>query len=106
MTQRWKNKCLLNKCFWIMQRQWNTEWNLNKSTLLGPSLSTHLVHTTVTYEASQVMLVVKDLPANAGGARDTAGGGHGNQLQYFCLENSMDRGAKRAAVHRVSKSQT
>ena len=34
------------------------------------------------------------------------GGGHGNPLQYSCLENSMDRGAWRAAVHRVRKSQT
>ena len=33
------------------------------------------------------------------------GGGHGNQLQYSCLENSMDRGAWRATVHGVSKSQ-
>ena len=29
------------------------------------------------------------------------GGGHGNPLQYSCLENSMDRGAWRAMVHRV-----
>ena len=34
------------------------------------------------------------------------GGGHGNPLQYSCLENPMDRGAWRAAVHRVTKSQT
>jgi len=27
------------------------------------------------------------------------GGGHGNPLQYSCLENSMDRGAWRATVH-------
>ena len=33
------------------------------------------------------------------------GGGHGNPLQYSCLENSVDRGA-RAAVHGVAKSQT
>ena len=33
-------------------------------------------------------------------------GGHGNLLQYSCLENSMDRGAWRATVHRVAKSQT
>ena len=32
--------------------------------------------------------------------------GDGNPLQYSCLENSMDRGACRAAVHRVPKSQT
>ena len=36
----------------------------------------------------------------------SAGGGHGNPLQYHCLENPMDRGAWWVTVHRVSKSQT
>ena len=31
-------------------------------------------------------------------------GGHGKPLQYFCLENPMDRGARRATVHGVTKS--
>ena len=31
------------------------------------------------------------------------GGGYGNPLQYFCLENPMDRGAWRATVHRIIK---
>ena len=49
--------------------------------------------------ASQVVLVVKNLPANAGdvglipGSGRSPGGGHGNLLQYSCLENAMDRGA-------------
>ena len=52
--------------------------------------------------ASQVMLVVKNPPANAGGIRHMAlipglgrspAVGNGNPLQYSCLENSMDRGA-------------
>ena len=34
------------------------------------------------------------------------GGGHGNPLQYSCLENPMDRGAWRATVHGVEKSRT
>ena len=34
------------------------------------------------------------------------GGGHGNPLQYFCLENPMDRGAWWATAHRVTKSRT
>ena len=34
------------------------------------------------------------------------GGGHGNSLQYPCLENSMDREAWEATVHGVEKSQT
>ena len=64
---------------------------------------------------SQVALVVKNLPANAGDIRDmgsipglgrSARGGHGNPLQYSCLENPMDRGVWRAIVHRVTKSQT
>ena len=34
------------------------------------------------------------------------GEGHGNPLQYSCLGNPMDRGAWRAIVHGVTKSQT
>ena len=60
-------------------------------------------------------LVVKKLPANAGDLRDmhsipgsgrSSEGGHGNPLQYSCLENPMDRGAWKSAVHGVSQSQT
>ena len=67
------------------------------------------------HRASQVVLVVKNPPANAGDVKDMSsipgwgrspGGGHGNPLQYFCLENPMDREAWRAAVHGVTKSQT
>ena len=61
--------------------------------------------------ASQVVLVVKNPPANAGDVRGmgsilglggSPGGGHGNSLQYSCLENPMDRGAWWATVHRVT----
>ena len=64
---------------------------------------------------SGVVLVVKNLPANAGDVRDVdlipglgrfRGGGHGSPFQYSCLENSMDRGAWGAIVHRVTQSQT
>ena len=60
-----------------------------------------------------MVLVVKNLPANAGDLRDVGsipgwirslGRGHGNPLQYSCLENPMDRGAWRATVPRVAKS--
>ena len=40
------------------------------------------------------------------GQEDSPGGGHGNPLQYSCLENPKDRGAWQATVHRVSQSQT
>ena len=65
--------------------------------------------------ASQVALLVKNLPAEAEDIREGdstpelgryTGEGHGNPLQYSCLENSMDRGAWRVTVHRVPKSQT
>ena len=60
------------------------------------------------------MLMIKNLPANAGDIRDGdsipgwgrfLGGGHGNPLHYSCMENPMDRGAWRATVHRVAQSQ-
>ena len=60
-------------------------------------------------------LVVKNLPANIEDIRDvhsipglgrSLGGGHGNPLQYSCLENPTDRGAWRAIVHKVAKSRT
>jgi len=34
------------------------------------------------------------------------GGGHGNPLQYSCLENPVDRGAWQATVHGITKSWT
>ena len=40
------------------------------------------------------------------GREDSHGEGNGYPLQYFCLENFMDRGAWWAIVHRVTKSQT
>ena len=59
--------------------------------------------------------MVKNAPANAGDARDMGsilGLGrfprkrNGNPLQYSFLGNSMDRGAWRATINRVAKSQT
>ena len=40
------------------------------------------------------------------GSRRSLGGGHGNPLQYSCLESPMDRGAWWAIAHKVTKSQT
>ena len=65
----------------------------------------------------QVVLVVKNLSANAGELRDMGsipglgrfpgeGEGNGKPLQYSCLENPMDRGAWWATVHGIAKSCT
>ena len=57
-------------------------------------------------------LAVKNLPANAGGIRDVGSvpgsgrfpeEGHGNPLQYSCLENPTDRGAWWAIVHGAAR---
>ena len=64
---------------------------------------------------SQVSLVVKNPPANAENVRAlglipglgrSPEGGHGNPLQYSCLENPMDRGACWCIVHGIKKSWT
>ena len=64
---------------------------------------------------SQVALLVKNPPANAGDLKDAGsipglgrspGEGHGNPLQYSCLENPMGRGVWWTTVHGVAKSQT
>ena len=63
--------------------------------------------------ASQLALVVRNLPAkaedirNAGsvlGSRRSPGEGRGNSLQYSCLENHMDRGARQTTAHKVAES--
>ena len=65
--------------------------------------------------ASQVAVVVKNLPANEGDIRDAGsipgsgrspGGENDNLPQYSCLENFMDRRAWQANAYRVTKSQT
>ena len=52
------------------------------------------------------LLAMQETQVRSLGQEDSPGGGHGNPLQYSCLENSMDRGAWWAIVHRVAKSQT
>ena len=60
------------------------------------------------------MYQVRNSLANTGDIRNVGsipsgrspGGGHGNPLQYFCLDNLRDRGACPGIIHRVEKSQT
>ena len=85
------------------------DWTIFQSHQIGNEVKPSLE------ENAQVALEVKNMPANAGDVRDTGsisgsgrspGGGHGNPLQYSCLENPMDRGAWWATVHRVIHSWT
>ena len=76
----------------------------------------YLLHThTHTHTASQVALVVKNPPVNAGDERDLGsipglgrllGEGNGSPPLYSCLGIPMDRGAWWAIVHGVAKSWT
>ena len=83
--------------------------------ILSSAMLWHIIMIILTNGASQVMLVVKNLLYNSGDIRDmgsisgwgrSPGEGNGKPFQYSCLENPMDRGAWRATVHEVAKSQT
>ena len=77
---------------------------------------THTRTHTHTHTASQVALVVKNLPVSAGDARDMGsisgmgrllGEGNGSPPLYSCLENSMEREvwqARQATLHAIPKS--
>ena len=92
-----------------------TRWMLTASTTVQQELPfTFSVSKYCQFGASQVALVVKNPPVNAGDLRDAnlipglgryLGGGHGNPL-YFCLESPMDRETWWATVHSTAKSQT
>ena len=80
---------------------------------LGLDISSYTYLYQIDRWASQVALVVKYPLANAGDIRDVGlipgsgrspGGEHGNSLQYYCLENTMDRGAWQVTVHRLAES--
>ena len=104
-------------------RKWREEGRFHSSKGLLALLSFFLIFNLifilywniVDLWASQVVLMVKNPPANARDIKDVGlipgsgrspGGEHGNPLQYSCLENPMDRGARWAIVHGVTKSQT
>ena len=76
-----------------------------------PSNSTARNLPVIDLRASQVVLMVKNLSANAGdagsipGSGGSPGVGNGNLLQCFCLENPMDRRAWWATVHGFVTSQ-
>ena len=91
-------------------------WEMTGSTMhcwIQPRCYSHGV-TLVSHSTPQMVSVVKNPPANAGEARDTgsvlgrgrsSGGGHGNPLQYSCLDNLMSREAWWATVQRVTVRQ-
>ena len=104
-------------------RKWREEGRFHSSKRLLALLSFFLIFNLifilhwniVDLWASQVVLMVKNPPANARDIKDVGlipgsgrspGGEHGNPLQYSCLENPMDRGDWWATIHRVAKNHT
>ena len=97
-----------------MRRIWNTpNWVSFSKIWTGFTHKHHIYFLSSSLLCSQVTLLVKTLPANAGDIRDTGsiprsgrspGEGNSSPIQYSCLENSMDRGTWWATVHGVAKS--
>ena len=88
----------------------NPLWDILSAILETCASECHLRKTM----ASQVLVVVKNPPANAGNVRESDSilgsgrpfGGHGNPLLYTCLENPMDWRAWQGTVPRVAKKWT
>ena len=79
---------------------------------IGHKIEMIITDTSWKYRTSQVVLVVKNPPANARDVRDMGsitgsgrcpGGGHGSPLQNSYLETPMDRGIWQATVHGVTR---
>ena len=96
---------------WASSRSWRWTGNLACCSLLQSDRAEQLNCTANT--APQVVLVVKNLPANAGDIRDAGsipwlgrspGEWHGNPLQYSCLENPLDKEPGGLQSHRVLMS--
>ena len=91
------------------------KWASGEGSIAWILCSADLSRGPLSIRVSQVMLVVKNPPANAGYVRDVGSipelgrfpeEGNGNPLQYSYLENTMYRGAWRATLHGVRESDT
>ena len=100
---------------WKEPVQCNSGQSLRNGNVGSYPGATRIAQTWTSPWASQMKLVVKNPPADAGDIRDTGlipglarfpGGGNGKLLQYSCLKNPMDRETWWVTVHRVAKSWT
>ena len=89
-------------------------WNLPEPGIepVYPLLAGRFFTTGTPERASQVALVVKKPPGNAGHMSSSLGSGrslgrwHGDPLQYSCLENAMDRGGWWDIIHSKESDMT
>ena len=112
MRERKKKKEREAGCFWVLARVGTGSASLLKQ-VSDPQQ--RKLQRRELGGAFQVVLVVNNPPANAGDIREAGsipgsgrfpGGGNGNRLQYSSLENSVNREAWWATVHRITKSWT
>ena len=76
------------------------------STILGPPLMSQLFNTLSMFVTDKETACNTEDPGSIPRSGRSPGEGHGNSLQYSCLENSMDREAWWATVHGIAKSWT
>ena len=90
-------------------------WMESRPEIMGTYIAAATINIFERNWGEKVALAAKNLPASAGDLRDAGsipgsgrspGGGHGNPLQYSCLEHPMDRGAWQVIAYSVAKSQT
>ena len=95
----------------MLQNLWNILYLFVTSMLVWSLNSIHHY----SHWASQVAVVAKNTPANAGDTGDMGSvpglgrspeGGNCNLLQYSCLKNSMDKEAWQATVHGLTQNRT
>ena len=76
------------------------------STILGPPLMSQLFNTLSMFVTDKETACNTEDPGSIPRSGRSPGEGHGNSLQYSCLENSMDREAWWVTVHGIAKSWT
>ena len=98
---------LTEACYVILQmkKKKKNAYEINSNLSVTFSQHTSLNTYYNTYGFPRWRLPMQEVGSIPGSGR-FPGGGHGNPLQYSCLENPMDRGARWVSVRRVTKSRT
>ena len=100
-----KEENMLEKKWTKFQGQMSSQVNSNKHLRKNYTKTFHVEGFPSSSDGKEFACNAGDL-GSVPGSGGSPGGGNGNPLQYFCLENPSDRGGWQATVHRVSQSCT